>query len=271
MEFLPSMEEQQLLVSSFLQIVVGQTTAIATQFLQATRWNLHDAIRLFAHVKDGGGVSSPSMPPPINGNFRLQSDQVLASCNSDLVSRRAAWESKESVPSTANASHDKLSSLPLDLIRQGISDQGFLLFGPKANHSSLCQKRRRPFDSTLLNIQDPSKRLRQLEDEPNLDKNGGAFSSGYPILPEEPQDTKEVCRIRIRLPDDGHFIQRNFFRADSTKLLWSFCSLHLEDGQKRGFHFTQVIPGASKTLTYHSNLTFEEAGLSNWLITLVWD
>ncbi|KAG6486997.1 hypothetical protein ZIOFF_055578 [Zingiber officinale] len=245
MEFLPSMEEQQLLVSSFLQIVVGQTTAIATQFLQATRWNLHDAIRLFAHVKDGGGVSSPSMPPPINGNFRLQSDQVLASCNSDLVSRRAAWESKESVPSTANAYHDKLSSLPLDLIRQGISDQGFLLFGPKANHSSLCQKRRRPFDSTLLNIQDPSKRLRQLEDEPNLDKNGGAFSSGYPILPEEPQDTKE--------------------------LLWSFCSLHLEDGQKRGFHFTQVIPGASKTLTYRSNLTFEEAGLSNWLITLVWD
>ncbi|XP_042464943.1 plant UBX domain-containing protein 7-like isoform X1 [Zingiber officinale] len=291
---LPSLEERQLLVSSFLQIVVGQTTAIATQFLQVrrlcakeARWNLHDAIRLFFYVKDSGGVSSHSMPPPTNGNLselessignisfvrddpvdearpsslaRLQSGQVVAPCNDDSVSRRSAVRgSKESAPSTV--------SLP------------FPEKGSTANHMSLCQKRPREYDSVFTNIQDtedPSKRQCLLDNEPNRDKNGGAFSSGklaHRILPEEPKDTKEVCRIRIRLPDDGRFIQRNFLRTDPIELLWPFCSSLLENGQGhgRGFHFTQAIPGASKNLEYNSNLTFEEAGLSDWVVTLVLD
>ncbi|XP_074563402.1 uncharacterized protein LOC141820020 isoform X2 [Curcuma longa] len=271
---LPSLEDRQLLVSSFLQIVVGQTTAIATQFLQAARWNLHDAIRLFFYAKDSGGVSSPSMPPPANGNLSelesstgnksfVRDDPVdearpssLASV--DSVSRQsAARESEESASSTV--------SLP------------FPEKGSKAKHSFLCQKRPREYDSAFANLQDtedPSKRQHLLDNEPNLDKNGDAFSSGklaYPVLPEEPKDTKEVCRIRIRLPDDGRVIQQNFLRTDSIKLLWPFCSSLLENGQGRGFHFTQAIPGASKNLEYNSNLTFEEAGLLDWVVTLVLD
>lgn len=118
----------------------------------------------------------------------------------------------------------------------------------------------------------------------------------YPPLPEEPQGSKGLCRVGIRLPD-GRRIQRKFLLADSIKvlpyamqcvifsanfsctnssvnpmqLLWSFCSLKLEDEQQRPFHFTQAIPGASKSLEYESDLTFEAASLSNSMISLVWD
>lgn len=117
----------------------------------------------------------------------------------------------------------------------------------------------------------------------------------YPPLPEEPQGSKGLCRVGIRLPD-GRRIQRKFLLTDSIKvylmqcnlifsanfsctnssvipmqLLWSFCSLKLEDEQQRPFHFTQAIPGASKSLEYESDLTFEAASLSNSMISLVWD
>lgn len=118
----------------------------------------------------------------------------------------------------------------------------------------------------------------------------------YPLLPEEPQGSKGLCRVGIRLPD-GRRIQRKFLLSDSIKvyfmrcnlifsanfswhklmsvipmqLLWSFCSLKLEDEQQRPFHFTQAIPGASKSLEYESDLTFEAASLSNSMISLVWD
>lgn len=111
------------------------------------------------------------------------------------------------------------------------------------------------------------------DDDPKPEKDGETSSNGnltYPPLPEEPKGSKELCRVGIRLPD-GCRIQRKFLRTDPIKLLWSFCSSKLEDGQRRPFHFTQAIPGASKSLEYESNSNFEEAGLSNSMITLVWD
>ncbi|OVA03630.1 UBX [Macleaya cordata] len=93
----------------------------------------------------------------------------------------------------------------------------------------------------------------------------------YPVLPEEPKvDRKLLCRVGVRLPD-GRRLQRNFLRTDPIQLLWSFCSSQLDEAEVRPFHLTQAIPGASKTLDYESNLTFEESGLSNSMISVTWD
>ncbi|XP_060184362.1 plant UBX domain-containing protein 7 [Lycium barbarum] len=93
----------------------------------------------------------------------------------------------------------------------------------------------------------------------------------YSPLPEEPKGDKNLlCRVAIRFPD-GRRLQRNFLRTDSIKLLWSFCSSQLEEAETRPFKFTQAIPGASKFLEYDSNLTFEESGLANSIISFTWE
>ncbi|KAG6537059.1 hypothetical protein ZIOFF_002137 [Zingiber officinale] len=92
----------------------------------------------------------------------------------------------------------------------------------------------------------------------------------YPPLLEEPQGSKGLCRVAIRFPN-GCRLQRKFLLTDSIKLLWSFCSSKLEDGLKRPFHFIQFYLGASRSLEYEKDLTFDAAGLSNSLISLVWD
>jgi UBX domain-containing protein 7 len=115
----------------------------------------------------------------------------------------------------------------------------------------------------------------------------------YPPLPEEPTGSRDLlCRVAIRLPD-GRRIQRNFLHTDPIKvtqpksippcssfcillllmfylqLLWSFCYPKLEDGEKRPFHFVKPIPGASQTLEFGSELTFNEAALANSMINLL--
>lgn len=111
--------------------------------------------------------------------------------------------------------------------------------------------------------------------EPEPEKDEGTSSNEkkptYPSLPEEPKGSREtLCRVGIRLPD-GRRVQRNFLRADPIKLLWSYCCSQLEDGETRPFHFTQAIPGAPKSFDYSSDQTFEEAGLSNSMVSMAWD
>ncbi|GJS41953.1 plant UBX domain-containing protein 7-like protein, partial [Tanacetum coccineum] len=48
--------DQQIMVSSFLEIAVGQTADTARQFLQATSWKLEEAIQLFFIGNDGGAA-----------------------------------------------------------------------------------------------------------------------------------------------------------------------------------------------------------------------
>ncbi|KAJ4961060.1 hypothetical protein NE237_020970 [Protea cynaroides] len=93
----------------------------------------------------------------------------------------------------------------------------------------------------------------------------------YPPLPEEPKgDRNFFCRVGIRLPD-GRRLQRNFLRKDPIKLLWSFCYSQLEEAEACPFRLTQAIPGASKSLDYESELTFEESGLANSMISVTWE
>ncbi|KAJ9563602.1 hypothetical protein OSB04_008762 [Centaurea solstitialis] len=59
-----SATDQQTMVSSFLEIAVGQTADTARQFLQATSWKLEEAIQLFYVGHEGGAAAlSPYIPP----------------------------------------------------------------------------------------------------------------------------------------------------------------------------------------------------------------
>ncbi|KAJ4879321.1 Plant UBX domain-containing protein 7 [Raphanus sativus] len=95
----------------------------------------------------------------------------------------------------------------------------------------------------------------------------------YPPLPEEPKggDRSVQCRVGIRLPN-GQRLQRNFLKTDPVQLLWSFCYSQLEElERKKPLKLTQAIPGASKTLEYESNLTLEQSGVANSMISATWE
>ncbi|KAI3921124.1 hypothetical protein MKX01_036103 [Papaver californicum] len=56
--------EKQSMVSSFLEIAVGQSVETAKQFLQATSWKLEEAIQLFYVGNENGAFTSSSFAPP---------------------------------------------------------------------------------------------------------------------------------------------------------------------------------------------------------------
>ncbi|XP_010458959.1 PREDICTED: plant UBX domain-containing protein 7 [Camelina sativa] len=104
-----------------------------------------------------------------------------------------------------------------------------------------------------------------------------AFTSAvlpaFPPLPEEPKggDRSLQCRVGIRLPN-GQRLQRNFLKTDTIQLLWSFCYSQLEESErKKPLKLTQAIPGESKTLEYESNLTLEQSGVANSMISATWE
>ncbi|KAM3298752.1 hypothetical protein ACQJBY_040300 [Aegilops geniculata] len=175
----------------------------------------------------------------------------------------------------------------------------YLEKGPKEHHAAQPQKRPRKVDQETSMVRQ-GKTAVESEDEElaravaaSLEENKGAGGSDaadeksnpveekepslsvkieYPPLPEEPKVSRDLlCRVAVRLPD-GRRIQRNFLHTDPIKLLWSFCSSQVEEGEKRAFHFGQPIPGAAiNKLQYSSEQTFKEAGLANSMINLLWD
>ncbi|XP_042429668.1 plant UBX domain-containing protein 7-like isoform X2 [Zingiber officinale] len=398
METLPSAAERQQLVSSFLEIAVGQTADTATQFLEATGWKLDDAVQLFYVGNEGGGVESTFPPRQNNGTtseqqnvlasgssvkgaledevraplpvkrdtlygdpafFRLQPSSVVAFRNFDEESKRSAvWESSESSASTETGTRDNLASLyspPFALMFQGPFDQAKVEASLHRKWLLVNLQSNEEFSSHMLNrdtwaneavaetirsnfifwqvyhdtsegkkvctyyslftlpavlIIDPitGQKMRAwtgmvhperlLEDLlPFLDKGP---NEQHAFLPqkrprvahdsaiadiadkESVEDDVEVMQaIAASLEDtkgpthlatcEGSGSEIPLETSSNEKLLWSFCSLKLEDEQQRPFHFTQAIPGASKSLEYESDLTFEAASLSNSMISLVWD
>ncbi|KMT09712.1 hypothetical protein BVRB_6g131610 [Beta vulgaris subsp. vulgaris] len=65
MEDILSPTDKQSMVTSFLEIAVGQTVDTAHQFLQATGWKLEEAIQLFYVGHEGGEMASSSYFPPV--------------------------------------------------------------------------------------------------------------------------------------------------------------------------------------------------------------
>ncbi|KAG2317315.1 hypothetical protein Bca4012_068203 [Brassica carinata] len=98
---------------------------------------------------------------------------------------------------------------------------------------------------------------------------------GFPELTEEPRcdssDRSVMCRLCVRLPD-GRKVQRNFLRSESVQLLWSFCYSLIGESERRErcFKLIQAVPGEYRSLYYGSETSFEESGLDNSLISVVW-
>ncbi|GAV90313.1 UBX domain-containing protein/Thioredoxin_7 domain-containing protein [Cephalotus follicularis] len=64
-----SANDKQMMVSSFLEIAVGQTTETARQFLQATSWKLEEAIQLFYVGNEGGAITAAPHSPTAVDNY----------------------------------------------------------------------------------------------------------------------------------------------------------------------------------------------------------
>ena len=97
---------------------------------------------------------------------------------------------------------------------------------------------------------------------------------GYPELSEEPSsdwDRSVLCRICVRLPD-GRRVQRNFLKSESVQLLWSFCYSLMDESERRerSFKLIQAVPGEYRSLYYGSETSFEDSGLANSLISVIW-
>ncbi|KAJ0245550.1 Plant UBX domain-containing protein 16 [Hirschfeldia incana] len=95
----------------------------------------------------------------------------------------------------------------------------------------------------------------------------------FPDLTEEPKldcDKSVVCSVCVRFLD-GRRRQRRFLKSEPVQLLWSFCYSHMEESERKAFKLVHAIPGASKTLDYGVNETFEESGLANSMISVAWE
>lgn len=93
------------------------------------------------------------------------------------------------------------------------------------------------------------------------------------VLTEEPKedcDRSLVCSLCVRFPD-GRRKQRKFLKSEPVQLLRSFCYANMEESERmKDFKLVQAIPGASKTLDYEANETFEQSGLDNAMISVTW-
>nr|TKR63822.1 hypothetical protein D5086_0000322070 [Populus alba] len=104
-----SENDEQSMVSSFLEIAAGQTAETARQFLQATSWKLEDAIQLFYVGNEGGAVASASHPPPTE-----TWPEVLESGLKDLENEKVGQSDGEEVRA------------PLPVVRDTLYDDAML-------------------------------------------------------------------------------------------------------------------------------------------------
>lgn len=123
MEDVLSPTEQQSMVSSFLEIAVGQTAETARQFLQATSWKLEEAIQLFYVGNEGGVMSSSSHLPP-EENAAPLADQSSSGLYKDVA--------KE--PSGPDGGDDVRPPLPV--IREALYDDAVLYGASRAGYPS---------------------------------------------------------------------------------------------------------------------------------------
>ncbi|KAM1520511.1 hypothetical protein ACFX10_010885 [Malus domestica] len=124
MEGVMSANDQQSLVSSFLEIAVGQTADTARQFLQATGWKLEEAIQLF-YVGNEAGIMAEAAPLPTENIDRL-ADQ--ASGVNENVALPGANEN------VGQFSEDEVRA-PMPVIRDVLYDDMALYGAPRARLS----------------------------------------------------------------------------------------------------------------------------------------
>ncbi|CAA7028001.1 unnamed protein product [Microthlaspi erraticum] len=113
----------------------------------------------------------------------------------------------------------------------------------------------------------------EFEESAEVEEEETCLEEKFPVLTEEPKgdcDRSIVCSLCVRFPD-GRRKQRKFLKAEPIQLLWSFCDSLMEASEKKAFKLVQAIPGASKTLDYGDDLTFDESGIANSMISVTWE
>ncbi|KAK9051179.1 hypothetical protein SSX86_027805 [Deinandra increscens subsp. villosa] len=127
-----SATDQQTMVSSFLEIAVGQTADTARQFLQATSWKLEEAIQLFYVGNDGGAPAAPSsyVPP-------LENDGILPEQITGGLENHAGPENVENDSSEVRA--------PLPVKRDVLYDAPLLYGGARLGYNPLAARTVDPF------------------------------------------------------------------------------------------------------------------------------
>ncbi|VYS62632.1 unnamed protein product [Arabidopsis thaliana] len=111
METATRTHQQRKLISSFLDITVNQTVEIATQFLEATTWNLEDAINLFLIARRNPhhhhGEELVPLPLPSKKDTLYDYDPFMSHNTSVAVCPEEIWDDE----STSEESDSRLSSL----------------------------------------------------------------------------------------------------------------------------------------------------------------
>ncbi|XP_057497071.1 plant UBX domain-containing protein 7-like isoform X2 [Actinidia eriantha] len=94
MERVLSPTDKQIMVSSFLEIAVGQNADTARQFLQAASWKLEEAIQLFFVGNENGLGATYGSAPPLDDR---SSDHTLGGSKRDIVDNNARQDDSNEV------------------------------------------------------------------------------------------------------------------------------------------------------------------------------
>ncbi|CAN0890993.1 Plant UBX domain-containing protein 7 [Linum grandiflorum] len=306
MEGMLSATEKDSMVSSFLEIAVGQTADTARQFLQAKaaasvqdKWlliNLQSTKEFSSHMLNRDTWANEAVSQTISTNFIF-------------------WQVYDDTSEGQKVcTYYRLDSIPVVLVIDPITGQKMRLWcgmvqpeslledlvpymdgGPRDHHKNLSNKRPRGGSLTSLkNKDEPKEEVQEVvgavsapsetmidssvavpdnksASETKKDKETSpSMKTQYPPLPEEPKGDRSIlCKVGLRFPD-GRRVQRNFLKTDPVQLLWSFCCSEVKEAETRPFRLTQAIPGA-KTLDSGSSITFGESGLENSMILLAWE
>lgn len=228
--------DKQDMLNCFMEMV-GESTDRAQQYLQASNWQLEEAIQLFNAHNHGQGEAHGTMV-------------------SSFTERRFS----PSPPATQNKQNDSAG----DSVQQPSTVKRKSMADPD------------PLISYMENgsMDSPNKRQRKIYKVPGAESSQEVRRQSLLPLPEEPQDDKglNICRVCVRFPN-GQRVQRRFLQSDPIQLLWSFCCFQVpEAANGRLFRLSYIVPGASHTLDYcRRNVSFGDAGVSNSLISMIWE
>ncbi|XP_019096418.1 PREDICTED: putative plant UBX domain-containing protein 14 [Camelina sativa] len=295
------------LIASFIEISGGQTEKTAFQFLEATSWNLEDAVNLFLICRRNPQEPSDSRlsslyRPPLDLLFNGSFEKAKATASIEdlwlLVNLQSTIEFA-SQSHTLNRdlwSNDAVSqAIKMRKWSGMIEAHGFLEdlmkykdVGPHEHVASLTSNKRIKTEKICFlssQVDDDHQDMSTFWDNdrvvtpPSWGKEfeETCLSSDdvfeFPVLTEEPKgdcDRSLLCSLCIRFPD-GRRKQRKFLKSEPVQLLWSFCYFNMEDSEKRAFKLVQAIPGATKTLDYGAKATFDQSGIDNSIVSVTWE
>ncbi|CAN0890992.1 Plant UBX domain-containing protein 7 [Linum grandiflorum] len=105
MEGMLSATEKDSMVSSFLEIAVGQTADTARQFLQATSWKLDEALQLF-YVGNEGQAAPASHSPPRGDLWPTETPGLLNDYRNETVGEAVVDEVRPPLPVMRDTLYD---------------------------------------------------------------------------------------------------------------------------------------------------------------------